>query len=612
MEAEIRKWVRMGKKEVCWGVLLIVLWNLMIILYKKLWLGPQRIRSVLQKQGINGPKPSFPFGNLFEMRRFRHHQPSLSLHHLDQWLDSVCPYFHAWKKRYGPIFSYSIGSVQHLYVGIPELIKLMRLSMSLDLGRPAFLTQILKPMLGEGIVRANGPHWAFQRNIIAPELFITKIKNMVDVMEECTMETIKKWESHISESEEGIADLIIDGDLKALTRNVFAKTCFGTSYFNKGNAIIDKLAVLQDELVKPTILYGTLSLSNLPHLIPKKLKELFAGVMELLSTPGLFRTTEGKRDECVTLPHAEREQDPSKVDNAILNSRLRRIRSEQFLPTRDNKEISKLQNEAETMILEILNEQKIENQKSGTDENQKYLLQTILKSAANATNKIEKGTFKLGYDTNKLLLDICKNMYFAGSDSTTLAITWTLMLLAVHPEWQQRVRSEIIAAYGNNLLHSFHDTDKLQKLKALKMVVQESLRLYAPTVTVAREILSDMKLGEHLLPKGINTWLFLPVLHRDPDNWGPDSREFKPERFANGLFAACKYPQVYAPFGFGTRTCLGQHFAIVELKIVICLLFSKFSFSISPNYRHCPQFNIMLTPKYGVSLLVSKLPNSTF
>ena len=87
----------------------------------------------------------------------------------------------------------------------------------------------------------------------------------------------------------------------------------------------------------------------------------------------------------------------------------------------------------------------------------------------------------------------------------------------------------------------------------LTMFIQESLRLYGPGVTTAREVLAEMKLGEHVLLKGINMWLYLPaILQRDTDNWGPDAREFKLERLAGGVSAACKYPQAYIPFGLGS------------------------------------------------------------
>ncbi|KAG4992809.1 hypothetical protein JHK87_026266 [Glycine soja] len=410
MEAE-GQW-QISEREICWSVAFIAAWSIIILLYLKLWHRPQRLKSMLQKQGINGPKPSFPFGNVSEMQQINQ-PPSLSLEALDEWAYSLYPYFHTWKQRYGPVFMYSTGTKQHLYVEIPELIK----------------------SIGDGILMSNGPNWTFQRNLLAPEFFQSKIM--------------------------------------------------------------------------------------------------------------------------------------------------------------ENKELWKLQKEVEMMILKVIKDREADNQKSGTHENQKDLLQIILEGAASATTDTSrKGIFRPRYNINQLILDICKNVYFAGSESTALATIWTLLLLALHPEWQQRVRSEIMETYEN----------------MLTMVIQESLRLYGPSTMATREVLAnEVKLGEHVLPKGINMWLFTLALHRDPDNWGPDAREFKPERFAGGVSAACKYPQVYIPFGLGSRICLGQNFAMLQMKEVLCLLLSNFSFAVSPNYCHCPVDGLLLMPKYGVRLLASKV-----
>lgn len=181
-------------KEIWWSVLLIAAWSIMVSLYVNLWYKPQRIRSVLQKQGINGPKPSFPFGNISEMKHL-HQDNHVSLQALDQWTSSLFPYFHTWRQRYGQVFLYSTGTKQHLYVENPELIKSIGLHKSLELGRPSYLTKTLKPLLGDGIFRSNGLQWAFQRNLLAPQFFQSKVKDWVDIIEESTMEIIKKWES---------------------------------------------------------------------------------------------------------------------------------------------------------------------------------------------------------------------------------------------------------------------------------------------------------------------------------------------------------------------------------------------------------------------------------
>jgi cytochrome P450 len=141
----------------------------------------------------------------------------------------------------------------------------------------------------------------------------------------------------------------------------------------------------------------------------------------------------------------------------------------------------------------------------------------------------------------------------------------------------------------------------------LTMVIHESLRLYPPVPVVSREALEDIKFENIHVTKGVNVWILLLALHQDLDIWGSDAKEFNPERFANGANGACKLPHVYLPFGVGQRTCLGQNFAMVELKIILALIVSNFSFSLSPKYRHSPVMRMVIEPENGVNLLIKKL-----
>lgn len=138
------------------------------------------------------------------------------------------------------------------------------------------------------------------------------------------------------------------------------------------------------------------------------------------------------------------------------------------------------------------------------------------------------------------------------------------------------------------------------------MVIQETLRLYPPTALLGRETLEDMNFGGIHIPKGVNIHIPLPTLHHDSSIWGPDVHEFNPERFSKVARSAGRLPCMYAPFGVGRRACLGQNFAMVELKIVLSLILSKFSFSLSPNYRHFPTMRLLVKPEFGVDLLMKR------
>ncbi|KAK7837283.1 cytochrome p450 714a1 [Quercus suber] len=523
--------------EIWWSLVVIGACSVLIRVCHEVWLKLRRIRSVLWRQGIRGPQPSFPYGNISEMQKI---QSSMINNTSDgqpiseNWIHSLFPYLQQWSQEYGPVYMYSTGSKQHMYVSEPELLRELGLIKSLDLGRPSYLAGAFQPLLGDGIIRANGNNWAYQRKLIAPEFFLNKVKNMVGVIEQSTIVMMKTWENRILESEGGVADMIIDEDLKSLSADIISRACFGSSY-SQGNQIFSKIASLQDALSKPSVLFG------------------------------------------------------------LFNFR--------FLPTKSNREIWRLKKEVDTLILKVVKDCQKENQKGTIPK--KNLLQMMLESAVASDDKVPRR-----FKTDRFIVDLCKNIYFAGHETTALAASWILMLLALHPEWQECVRTEIHEVCGEQLSNHFQDMEAFRKLKMLTMVIQESIRLYGSAVVMSREAFADIKLGEFVVPKGVHMWFFIPALHRDPENWGLDALEFKLERFAQGISKACKYPQAYLPFGYGSRLCIGQTFAMLELKVVLSLILSKFSFSLSPEYRHSPVFKMLLMPQHGVRLLLTKLQGS--
>ena len=139
------------------------------------------------------------------------------------------------------------------------------------------------------------------------------------------------------------------------------------------------------------------------------------------------------------------------------------------------------------------------------------------------------------------------------------------------------------------------------------MVIHETLRLFPPGPLVTRQALEDIKLKNITVPKGINIQIPISILHQDTRLWGLDAHLFNPNRFSNGILNACKNPYAYLPFGIGPHVCAGQHFAMVELKVIMSLVLSKFEFTLSPSYQHSPAYTLVMEPENGVVLNVRKL-----
>lgn len=259
-----------------------------------------------------------------------------------------------------------------------------------------------------------------------------------------------------------------------------------------------------------------------------------------------------------------------------------------YLPTRANREIRKLEEEVRLLILDVIKEHN-----NSVD---KDLLRVIIDGA--------EGRQLQGHDAEDFIIGNCKGMYFAGHGTTAVTLIWCLMLLSTHPEWQEHARAEAVeVCQGGATL----DVDALRRLKIITMVIQETLRLYPPASLMMREALTDVKIGGLDVPGGTIIQVARSMLHQDKDAWGPDAAEFHPDRFANGVAAACRPAHMYMPFGHGPRTCIGQNLAMVELKVVLARLLSRFAFVPSPRYRHAPVFRLTIEPGFGMPLVVTRL-----
>ncbi|KAL4388784.1 hypothetical protein GQ457_09G027990 [Hibiscus cannabinus] len=161
-------------------------------------------------------------------------------------------------------------------------------------------------------------------------------------------------------------------------------------------------------------------------------------------------------------------------------------------------------------------------------------------------------------EINTFVVDNCKNICFSAYESAVPAI-WTLMLLAMYPEWQDKVRAEALEICSGQSPSS----GMLNKMKTLTMVIYESLRLYPLGSMLTQEAFQDMKFGGVEVPKGVSIWVMLMVLYEDPDIWGPDVHEFNPERFGDGIRGACQLPHLYTPLWHWTSFMFGAAFCHV-------------------------------------------------
>ncbi|XP_065860620.1 cytochrome P450 CYP749A22-like [Euphorbia lathyris] len=217
---------------------------------------------------------------------------------------------------------------------------------------------------------------------------------------------------------------------------------------------------------------------------------------------------------------------------------------------------------------------------------------------ANHENDIAK---KISIDD---LIDECKTFYVAGQETTATSLTWTLFFLAIHTDWQQKAREEILEFIGTN--NPCPQT--LPKLKIMSMIINEALRLYPPAVVMFRRGKGQVRLGEIVISENVNIEIPVIALHHNSKTWGEDVHMFKPDRFAEGIPKATNNNvAAYIPFGMGARSCVGSNFAITETKIAVSMILQRYRLVLSPNYVHSPYIFLTIVPKHGLQILLQPL-----
>ncbi len=159
---------------------------------------------------------------------------------------------------------------------------------------------------------------------------------------------------------------------------------------------------------------------------------------------------------------------------------------------------------------------------------------------------------------------------FAGHETTSMALTWALHLLASHRDVQAAVHAELTERLAGEQAAN----DDVSRLPYLAAVLHETLRLYPPIWGFGRQAVRDTELGPYRIPAGTTVFASQWVLQRD-SRYFDRPLEFDPSRWSGGL--AGRLPRcAFMPFGAGPRRCLGGTFAIVEAMLVLATVCARF------------------------------------
>ncbi|XP_076017973.1 cytochrome P450 4F3 [Genypterus blacodes] len=163
---------------------------------------------------------------------------------------------------------------------------------------------------------------------------------------------------------------------------------------------------------------------------------------------------------------------------------------------------------------------------------------------------------------------------FAGHDTTASAICWTLYNLASHALYQETCRKEVMDLMRGQDAQEIR-WDDLSSLPFTTMCIKESLRLHSPVLAVTRQYTQDMDLpGDRTVPKGVICLVSIYGTHRNPTVW-TNPHDFHPLRF-DPANTGGRCTHAFIPFSSGPRNCIGQKFALAELRVVVALTLLRF------------------------------------
>lgn len=194
---------------------------------------------------------------------------------------------------------------------------------------------------------------------------------------------------------------------------------------------------------------------------------------------------------------------------------------------------------------------------------------------------------------------------FEGHDTTAMALSWTLFLLGHYQEAQKKLQEEVDRVWAEQMLSADGDIelDQLKNLKYMDCVIKEALRLCPSVPFIGRKTTSDFKLGEYSIPPGCVVFVLIYQLHRNTTTF-PDPEKFDPDRFLPKNTLG-RHPYAYVPFSAGPRNCIGQKFAMAEMKTILLNLIRNFHFdSVTPLDKARFQMEMVLRPKCPLNIRI--------
>lgn len=198
------------------------------------------------------------------------------------------------------------------------------------------------------------------------------------------------------------------------------------------------------------------------------------------------------------------------------------------------------------------------------------------------------------------MVDQVAIFFLAGHETSASALGWSLLLLALHPEWQERAAAEAAEAIGPEIPYF----SILGRLKLGRAIFREAMRLYPPVPMFVREASRPETFRGRALAPGAQVVISPWHLHRHERLWeNPDG--FDPARWDSENGKACQRT-AYIPFSAGARVCPGAGFAMAEGPLILAMLLRAFRFEPLPTRPAMPVAQLTVRSREGIWLRITR------
>nr|XP_022918866.1 cytochrome P450 4c3-like [Onthophagus taurus] len=192
---------------------------------------------------------------------------------------------------------------------------------------------------------------------------------------------------------------------------------------------------------------------------------------------------------------------------------------------------------------------------------------------------------------------------FEGHDTTASAVAFSLYSLSQNSLVQTKAFEEQYKIFGDDQQRCA-TYNELQNMKYLEIVIKEVLRLYPSVFYFGRETIEDIEIDGFLIPKGVHLVTLAYGIHRKPEIYF-DPEKFDPNRFLpeNNIN---RHPYSFVPFSAGPRNCIGQKFAMLEMKTILSTTLRRYEILPVENFKPAIAPDVILKSRNGVMISLRK------